>query len=286
MTAGRSQRDASHRSVRPRVTRPSIRSLTSPPTRPKNRGAMEQGYRDLAAVYSLLFPLNERQRGFFEHLLAEAPAGSALDVGCGTGEHLAWFSARGLRAYGLEPDGSMFRELGRRTWPGPAPTLIRGGVEALPGAIGERVDLVVCLGNTLPHVPDRPAAQRAVRAMAETLSPGGRLAVQTVNYDRVLAEGRSAFPVIERTLPDGGRVAFFREYDMGESPERVLNRTRLVTPAGERRAEWPLVPLRREEIVRFMRQAGLTGIREYGDYDRSPYASTSPALIAVGRSEG
>lgn len=171
--------------------------------------------RGLAAYYSLLFPLNDRQREFFARLLAAGPVGSVLDVGCGTGEHLAFFSERGVRAHGLEPDEAMFEELQRRAWPGPVPTLARVGVEALPEAVGERVDLVLCLGNTLPHLADREAVRRAVRGMAAALAPRGRLVVQTVNFDRILAEGRAAFPVIERALPDGGRIAFFREYDLG-----------------------------------------------------------------------
>jgi len=243
----------------------------------------EMGYRDLAGYYSLLFPLNDRQSGFFEHLLQSGSVRSVLDVGCGTGEHLSWFSARGLRSCGLEPDESMFRELERRSWPGSMPTLVHGGVEALPGAIGGSFDLVLCLGNTLPHLPDRAAALQAVRGMAETLASRGRLAIQTVNYDRVLEEGRSAFPVIERVLPNGARVAFFREYDMGGLPERVLNRTRLVTPAGEQQAAWPLVPLRRDDAVGFLRETGLTEIQEFGDYDRNPFSRNSPALIVVGR---
>jgi SAM-dependent methyltransferase len=239
-------------------------------------------YLDLAEHYSLLFPLNDRQRGFFEHLVAARPAGSVLDVGCGTGEHLSWFSARGLRAYGLEPDARMFQELGRRDWPGAAPTLVQAGVEALPGVLGGDVDLVLCLGNTLPHLQDRPAAQRAVRDMAEVLAPGGRLVVQCVNFDRILAEGRAAFPVIERASPGGGKIAFFREYDLGGLPERVIFRTRLVTPAGEHCTAWPLVPLRRDELTLYFGEAGLAGVREFGDYDRSPFMATSPALIVVG----
>jgi SAM-dependent methyltransferase len=243
---------------------------------------MEMGYRDLAEYYSLLFPLNDRQRGFFEHLLHDAPADSVVDVGCGTGEHLSWFSARNFRAYGLEPDRGMFRELERRHWPGQPPTLVPGGVDVLPGAIGESVDLVLCLGNTLPHLPDRAAVQRAVRGMAETLSPRGRIVLQTVNFDRVLDERRAAFPVIERVLPDGGRLAFFREYDWDALPGRLLFKTRLVTPVGERQSAWPLLPLRREEVVRSLGDTGLSGIRVFGDYDRSPFSETSPACIIVG----
>ena len=247
---------------------------------PKNPGR-ETGYRDLATYYSLLFPLNDRQRDFFEYLLRSGPVDSVLDVGCGTGEHLAWFSARGLRTSGLEPDESMFRELQRSRWPGSVPTLAQAGVEALPDIFEERADLVLCLGNTLPHLPDRETARQAVRRMAEALSPRGRLAVQTVNFDRVLEEGSASFPVLERTAPDGGRVAFYREYDLGALPEHILFKTRLVTPEGEREAAWTLVPLRRDELVGYFREAGFHEIHDFGDYNRIPFARNSPALILL-----
>lgn len=239
------------------------------------------GYRDLAAYYSLLFPLNDRQREFFEHLLGSGPAASVLDVGCGTGEHLAWFSARGLRCHGLEPDEAMFRELKRRSWPGTVPTLVQAGVEALPQAIGEQADLVLCLGNTLPHLSGRETMRESLRRMAGALSLAGRLVLQTVNFDKVLAEGRGVFPVIERALPGGGRISFHREYDLGGLPDHILFRTRLVTPAGERSAAWPLVPLRRDELAGFARDAGLDEIVVFGDYGRVPFAADSPALILV-----
>jgi len=244
---------------------------------------MASGYRGLAAHYSLLFPLNDRQRDFFAHLLQTGPIDSVLDVGCGTGEHLSWFSARGLRSFGLEPDAGMFRELERRSWPGPAPTLVHGGVAALPDAVGERVDLTLCLGNTLPHLPGPAAVLQAVRGMAAALSPRGRLVVQTVNFDRILEERRASFPVIERALPDGGRIAFHREYDLEGLPERVLFKTRLATPAGGQEAAWPLVPLRRDDVLGDLREAGLAAVAAFGDYDRSPFSMGAPALIVVAR---
>jgi SAM-dependent methyltransferase len=144
------------------------------------------------------------------------------------------------------------------------------------------VDLALCLGNTLAHLPDRSSAERAVRGMAGVLAPGGRLVVQCVNFDRILAEGRAAFPLIERTRPDSGRISFFREYDLSGLPERLIFRTRLATPGGEHHAAWPLVPLRSDELSRWFGNAGLTGVMKLGDYDRSPFTGTSPALIVVG----
>lgn len=242
---------------------------------------MSDGYAGLAAYYSLLFPLNEQQRRFFEYLLGTGTVGSVLDVGCGTGEHLSWFSARRLRAWGLEPDEAMFREAQGRTWPGTAPTLAQAGVETLPGVIGRRVDLVLCLGNTLPHLRDREAVRQAVVRMSGALAPAGRLVVQTVNFDRILADRSATFPVIERTLPGGGRIAFFREYDVSGLPERIVFRTRLATPQGEQAGAWPLTPLRHDDLVQLLEEAGLRRVEQFGDYRRAPFTMDSPALIVV-----
>lgn len=54
---------------------------------PVEEHGVESGYCDVAGVNSLLFLLNDRQRGFFERFLAERPVAAVLDVGCGTGEH-------------------------------------------------------------------------------------------------------------------------------------------------------------------------------------------------------
>lgn len=244
------------------------------------------GYRGLAGHYSLLFPLNDRQRGFFGSLLEGGRAESVLDVGSGTGEHLSWFSARGLAGFALEPDEGMVRRLREREWPGPAPAIIPGGMEELPAALGgRRVDLVLCLGNTLPHAPDLEAAAAVLKGMAACLAPGGRLVLQTVNYDRILREGRATFPPLVRELPGGGTVTFRREYVFGRPDGRLLFRTALETPDGAVAAEWPLLPLVRDEIAAGLAAAGLSPEGEYGDYDLSWRLPDSPALILVARRE-
>jgi glycine/sarcosine N-methyltransferase len=244
---------------------------------------MAGGYEGLARYYRLLFPLGPKQERFFARLTGEGGVRSMLDVGCGTGEQLAWFSARGIRAVGLEPDAAMFAELSRRSWHGLSPSVQRVGLESLPGAHGGRHDLVLCLGNTLPHLPDAAAARTALAGMRAALAPGGRLALQTVNFDRILAAGRADFPVIERELPGEGKVSLRREYDLAALPGRIVFHTRLETPSGGEEASWPLLPVRLDELAEWMEEAGLVDPAFYGDYDLGPFTADSPALVAVAR---
>lgn len=242
-------------------------------------GRPRASYRDLAPWYDLLFPLGERQRAFLDRLLESRPTSSLLDVGCGTGEQLAHLSARGLQAWGLEPDPDMFARLAARAWAGPEPTLIRGGTEVL-GGLGRGFDLVLCLGNTLPHLPGREAAAAAVADMARLLEEGGRLVIQTVNFDRLAAGLPVEFPVITRER-GGRRVAFARSYDLSGWPGRVLFRTRLETGGQTLEGAWELTPVLRRDLEEALGAAGLTRRAFFGDWDPVPHTCASPALVAV-----
>ena len=198
---------------------------------------MGTGYCDLAASYSLLFPLNDRQREFFEHLL-----GSGWRNPCWTSG-----AARGSISRGFSPGAACLRPgTGRvdvsraaaETLARPCPDPPSGGRRGAPGACPP-ADLIRCLGNTLAHLPDRKGAQGAVRRMAEAFSkgtprrPDGELRPRPAGGQRILP-GHRAYPARwepHRFLP-------------GIRPERAAGAHPLQNPSGEpprgsRRAAWP-----------------------------------------------
>lgn len=239
----------------------------------------------MARHYRVLFPLGAKQAGFFDTLLAAGRPSRLMDVGAGAGEQLAWFAARGIPAIGLEPDPGLLRVLGERDWQGSTPELSGAVMEDLPGPWSASVDLLLCLGNTLPHVRDRASLSRALAGMRAALLPGGRLAIQMVNFDRILVEG-AEFPVLRRELPGGGQVELRRSYDLEALPGRALFTIELTAGGGTARSSWPLLPIRRDDLADRLSSAGFAGVETFGDYDRSPFTGRSPALVVTARRPG
>jgi len=102
-------------------------------------------------------------------LVAGVPAGRALDVGCGTGRHMARLAAAGHHVVGIDPSPEMLAVARERL---PGAELRLGGFEGLPAGDGE-ADLVVC-ALALSHVS---SLADPVAELARVLAPGGLLVI-------------------------------------------------------------------------------------------------------------
>lgn len=140
------------------------------------------------------------ERASWEKLFAElARAGlrprSALDVGCGTGEFLAFLAAQGVeRRSGIELDPLRAERARLRD---PAARVHTGDAQASLAQVEGAFDLIT-LWDVFEHVPD-PSSLLA--ALALRLAPGGALYVQTIHeHSAVPALGRLAYQL------SGGRL--------------------------------------------------------------------------------
>ena len=127
----------------------------------------------LAERYDELRPVDENARELREVLIREGglASGRVLDVGCGTGRLVAALSARGARAWGVDPSPEMLA-VARRNVPR-AVGLKRGAAEQLPFKDGSFDRAVMHL---VVHLVDRP---RALREIRRVLIPDGKLAIAT-----------------------------------------------------------------------------------------------------------
>jgi SAM-dependent methyltransferase len=97
--------------------------------------------------------------------------GSVLEVGCGGGELLAQFAARGWQIYGLDPSPTATAAAERR-----GASVHTGTLEDQPWPGG--FDLIV-FQHSLEHIPDPVAA---IRAAGELLAPRGQLIIDVPNW--------------------------------------------------------------------------------------------------------
>lgn len=189
-----------------------------------------------AHLYDATYEAKEKDyRGEATRVLALArerlPRGtvrSLLDVACGTGEHLRFFSEDRLVA-GVDRSEGML-SVARRKLPGVR--LKRADMTAMQ--LDRRFDVVACLFSSVGYLADEAALHAAIRRMAEHLEPGGLLVVEpALTPDRLQPPQTSVMHFrcggarVRRTTSarherDVLRIRFEYEIDHGGRIERLI----------------------------------------------------------------
>lgn len=233
----------------------------------------------------------EREWPFLEKTLAEAPAKTVIDLGCGTGEHVRHLASRGFRCVGIDRSEEQIaaakdyeNEFGEH-----GPEFLLGEISDLPRLTEENFGAALCLGNVAPHLEDREMAL-ALEALARRVLPGGRLVLQLINYERVFAQKIRSLPINLRDDPESpsGEIAFVRLMTPdGERHVRFYPMTLALRPDEElpielRAArEVRLRAWRRVEMATALDSAGFRVESIYGDMVGGPYEAESSADLVV-----
>jgi len=202
-------------------------------------------YEDLASIYDLLFPQNPAATAFILGLAGHGHSRHGetrrvLDLGCATGSQLLDLAAAGWEAHGLEPSVPMLEKARTKAELAELEADFREGgmLDASSIFPPGHFDLVLCLGNTLPHLGSREELGAFAADLATLLAPGGLVVLQLLNYDLVLerlAREDYIFPPLE-----AGGASFLRRYEAAGTgrpdgqalPRRLAFRTR-IERAGE-----------------------------------------------------
>ena len=153
--------------------------------------------------------LGREMPGLLEHLRA-VDAQRVLDVGCGTGQHIAALRAEGFEAEGADASEEM---LGRAVV-GEGLHLWRLG-EPPPPTLHGPFDAVVSLGNVWPQLTDLGDAERALDSIRALLRPGGMLLLGLKAFAPRQRGSNPYLPLLRRELR-GESVYFIRFLDLGE----------------------------------------------------------------------
>ena len=239
-------------------------------------------YSDISLVYDDLFPVSPEQRDLFVSLMDDGGARSVVDCGCGTGSQLQPFAVAGLSCFGFDPDPSLVAIARRKLAAYPKTRVEAGSFENMPGLVPFPSDLLMCLGNSLVHVPQEEASRFFLDA-AGALSRSGTLLLQILNYERLKCDKVTELPMIRASE---GTVEFRRKYEW-EGDRRVLFRTSLRFSGADEpriaRNEIPLYPIYPEELWEILTNAGFGDIRFYGDFARTEFSPGSEALVCLAR---
>ena len=189
-----------------------------------------------------------REGPFLLSLLDRAPERSVIDLGCGTGEHVAFFAEADARAVGLDRSDSMITAAKDHEVAGKGRFVLGDALEAR-AALGDEspFGLAICLGNMLPHVMEDTDLARFLTSAHDILRPGGLLLIQILNYEGILATGKRHLPlgvatryrVTAGTAPGGSDVGNVvtrnaqRVYRTPVAPGETYAQVRAINPCGK-----------------------------------------------------
>jgi len=141
--------------------------------------------------------LDREMPGLIKHL---GDAKRILDVGCGTGQHVAALREAGFDAYGADASEDMLERAVERD----RLTLWRLGD---PCPLEGPFDAVVSLGNVWPQITEWDDVDRALSSIRELLGPGGRLILGLKAFAPRQAGNNPYLPLIRREHEN--RAVFF-----------------------------------------------------------------------------
>lgn len=230
-------------------------------------------YEMIGQYYDELFPPSLAQKNFLGRLI-KVPS-RVLDLGCATGGYASHLAEIGHQVEAIDLDPGMIDQLKKKYAGLKTLTAEVGDIKTLAQRQGD-YDLIYCIGNTLVHLAHKGEVSDFVKAAYDQLKPGGRLVIQSVNYDRVLKYQLQSLPTIERP---GAGLVFERAYQHVASGIQFLGRLHVGDEQYE--AETHLLPILKDDLKKAFICAGFSEMGFYGDFEESPFTAESPALVTL-----
>jgi SAM-dependent methyltransferase len=142
--------------------------------------AVREHYESLLAEYyswmsgGFAQKLRQNQKFFRSHHVRPACSGIAVDLGAGCGFQSIPLSQAGFSVIAIDSSNQLLAELRQNAQGLPIKTINDDLVNfdrCCPG----QIELVVCMGDTLTHLPTRKTIRHLLRKTFRALEPGGRL---------------------------------------------------------------------------------------------------------------
>jgi glycine/sarcosine N-methyltransferase len=231
-------------------------------------------YQDLTNYYDRIFPLNSVALSFISQYVHEGD--SVLDMGAGTGNMAIALAEKGLQVTASEPEETMAASIQTKSAEkGLSLSVETRSMEQI-GEFEGSFKAIICIGNTLPHLPNEDAVMNFLRQCSMKLKQDGVLIIQQVNFDKVLANENFAFPIIEKE-----DFIFTRHYQ--KEGDHILFTSKLTVNGKTTENTIPLYPLQSHQLTALLTEAGFQSVEQFGNFKGERYSIDSPALIVTAK---
>jgi SAM-dependent methyltransferase len=255
---------------------------------------------ELAAIYDAVYASRD-DAGFWQAMAAAAGGGPILELGCGTGRVLLPLARAGFEITGLDLSAEMLERC-RAKLPSEPPEvsdrvrLLEADMTSFD--LGRRFAAIICPFASFQQLRTVEQQLACLERCRTDLRPHGTLVLDLPNPDPAPpshvrdepAEGEATAELVEWT--DGRRIRWWMtviDYDRSLQCNECEVTYEIVEADGATRRINEKIILRyvfRYELEHLLVRAGFRVVALYGDYDRSPFADGSPAMIVVAESTG
>jgi 2-polyprenyl-3-methyl-5-hydroxy-6-metoxy-1,4-benzoquinol methylase len=118
--------------------------------------------------------------------------GTAIDLGAGFGLHALPLARRGYSVVAIDSHMPLLRELESRKGSLPVRT-VNADLRRFRDCTATPVDVIVCMGDTLTHLPDRASVEALLREVAASLNRGGIFIAAFRDYVSAALQGDARF---------------------------------------------------------------------------------------------
>lgn len=209
-----------------------------------------------------------------------------LDSACGTGMHAIALSKAGYMTSAADLFPQMVqkgKENAKKA--GVNVDFKTAGFGEMAQAFGDdQFDLVLCLGNSLPHILTTEDFTNAIKDFSSVLRNNGILLIQNRNFDAVMKQkARWMEPQVHQT--EGKEWLFYRFYDFLSNG---LIRFNIVTMKHEMDADWQshvsstlLRPLLYVELYHLLEREGFREVHAYGSMEGEAFSPESSGNLII-----
>jgi len=227
-------------------------------------------YDDFAGDYDWIYsdraltgePYYEGLRPLLDRL---PPDPRILDCACGTGIAALGLARHGMRVIGSDAsEGMIVRAMeNARAQHLDVPFEVCAW-ERLGERFKGEFDLVLCGGNAIGHCRDAEEMIRSLRGMRSVMKPGGRIEIESRNWEKVLAE-RVRFTSFGYRERDGTRCATLWVWTFPARPDGAFLIEAVFVFDGDSGVSvrhYPVTyhPFRLDELLERLRAAGLADL--------------------------
>ena len=169
-------------------------------------------YSSIAQKYDYIFPVKQAQIDFIKSVFSEKT--KLVEIGSGTGNLTIALSNIGYSMSGLEYDENML-DLAREkssevSWK-------QGDMREIDQIYQREIfEGIICFGNTLVHLSNKIDIEIFLRKAYDLLHKDGIIAIQIINYSRIINQEIDHLPTIEND-----KIQFIRNYTASRNPRNI-----------------------------------------------------------------